>query len=883
MQIQANVDAKCSTESETLLSRLEKQLGLHAERPALKQGSRMWSYKELDAISARCAVGLQDRYENPIAPVALLMGHDLPLIATIVGVLRSGGFYVALNPSYPLERLRKIIEELQPCALIGDSAHLAMTPELGLSDKNVLSFEKVSTSTGLFLTRPLSQEELFAVFYTSGSAGTPKPVFYDHGSALHEANNYARSLRISAHDRVTLLSACSAGASVSSLFGALLNGACVFPFNPARQGLKELQGLIETEAITVYHSIPSLFRRFAQNLPAKYVIPSIRAIKLGGESVFATDLELFHEHFRPDAVLVNGLGITEAKGNVAHFLVSHETRVSTPTVPVGLPLPGFEIKVLDENHRDVGADQTGEIAVSGRHISFSSAANNDSGDVPKSGNGWFCTGDLGRWDKEGNLIHLGRKDNQLKSRGLWLNPAETEAALLRVSDVREAAAIVVDREEGIKSLVAFLSWKTAPWTERSLRLELQRQLPSHLVPYRFFTLQELPLLASGKIDRVTLARRATELTRSGSSGADPDDVLELQLVRIWEKVLAVEAVSTTDDFFALGGDSLAATTMLAAVEKFCGVDLPAASLLEASTIKKLADLIRSGGLGQTELRLVGLRLGGSRPPLYYVPGAGGDALEARMLTRYLTNEQPVFAFQPRHFNGRSPYPRSVEEMARSYVEAIRVHQPRSPYYLCGASFGGVVAFEMARQLDADGEEVAFLGLFDSYGGAYPKQRRCLTPRKRLKQALLRFLPLARYTVTLGSLKIGLKEQMKRWFVRRIIMLDGWLRFRVLRCPSKLRVLYVQEICFAAGRRYKLLPFPGKIDLFRAEHQPPSDVFEEDPFLGWDGMAAGGIEVHQLPGNHVMYLEEPMTSAVVAARLEACLEKRRTEISARKHD
>ena len=120
-------------------------------------------------------------------------------------------------------------------------------------------------------------------------------------------------------------------------------------------------------------------------------------------------------------------------------------------------------------------------------------------------------------------------------------------------------------------------------------------------------------------------------------------MLELQLVRIWEKVLAVEAVSTTDDFFALGGDSLAATTMLAAVEKFCGVDLPAASLLEASTIKKLADLIRSGGLGQTELRLVGLRLGGSRPPLYYVPGAGGDALEARMLAHYLTNEQPVFA------------------------------------------------------------------------------------------------------------------------------------------------------------------------------------------------------------------------------------------------
>jgi thioesterase domain-containing protein/acyl carrier protein len=660
------------------------------------------------------------------------------------------------------------------------------------------------------------------------------------------------------------------------LFGALLNGACVFPFNPARQGLKELQGLIETEGITVYHSIPSLFRRFTQNLPAKYVIPSIRAIKLGGESVFAADIELFHEHFRRDAVLVNGLGITEAKGNVAHFLVSRETRVSTPTVPVGLPLPGFEIKVLDENQHEVGADQTGEIAVSGRHISFSSAANSDPGDVPKSGNGWFRTGDLGRWDKEGNLIHLGRKDNQLKLRGLWLNPAETEAALLRVSDVREAAAIVVDREEGMKSLVAFLSWKTAPWTERSLRLELQRQLPSHSIPCRFFTLKELPLLASGKIDRVTLGRRATELMRSGSSEADPDDLLELQLVRIWEKVLAVEAVSTTDDFFALGGDSLAAATMLAAVEKFCGVDLPVAALVEAPTIQKLGEVIRGGGLSETDLRLVALQLRGTKPPLYCVPGAAGNALQFRTLARYLTEDQPLFAFHLRGLDGRSPCLRSIEGIAKYYIDALRVHQPRGPYYLCGASFGGVVAFEMARRLVAEGEEVRFLGLLDSYGGDYPKHRKFLAkflaPRKRLKLLLLHFLPHGSHFVSLAGLKSGLKEQMKRWLVRRLIALDGRMKFRPFRCPLKLRIFYIEEICYAARRRYKFMPFSGRIDLFRAEYQPPSDVFEEDPVLGWSEMAAGGIEVHQLPGDHSMYWSEPGTVAVLARKLGACLEQ-----------
>jgi acyl-coenzyme A synthetase/AMP-(fatty) acid ligase/thioesterase domain-containing protein/acyl carrier protein len=756
--------------------------------------------------------------------------------------------------------------------VIADTAHLAMMRGLGLSDKNILSFEKISTSSGSFSTRPLCQEDPFGVFYTSGSAGMPKPVFYSHGSALHEANNHARSLRITAQDRVALLSPCSAGASVSSLFGALLNGACLLPFNPALEGLHKLRSWIETEGITVYHSVSSLFRRLAQTLPADHIIPSIRAIKLGGESVFASDLELFHEHFRRDAILVNGLGLTEANGNVAHFLVSHETRVSTLKVPVGRPLPGFEIKVLDENQREVGADETGEIAVRGQHISSYSAASNDFGNIPKSESGWFRTGDLGQWDKEGNLIHLGRKDNQLKSRGLWLNPAEIESALMRVPGVREVAAIAVDREEGMKNLTAFLSWKTAPWSEQSLRLELQKQLPSHSVPNRFFTLKELPLLASGKIDRVTLARKAADLMQMENSKADPDDALELQLARIWEKVLGLDAVGTTDDFFVLGGDSLGAATMFAAVEKFCGIDLPVAILLEAPTIQKLAEVIRSGALGETNLRLVALRLRGNKAPLYCVPGAGGNALHFRIFARYLTDDQPAFAFQPQGLDGRSPCLRSVEEMAESYINTMRLNQPHGPYYLCGNSFGGVVAFEMARRLVVEGEEVGFLGLFDSYGGEYPKRRKSLGLRKRLKLAVVRFLPHGWYKFTLGALKAGLQEQMKRWLVRRMIAHDELMKLRALCCPFNLLIFYIQEVCFAARRRYKLMPFSGRIDLFRAEHQPPSDLFEEDPLLGWSGMAADGIEVHRLPGDHIMYLGEPEIAAVAATQLGACLEQ-----------
>jgi thioesterase domain-containing protein len=182
---------------------------------------------------------------------------------------------------------------------------------------------------------------------------------------------------------------------------------------------------------------------------------------------------------------------------------------------------------------------------------------------------------------------------------------------------------------------------------------------------------------------------------------------------------------------------------------------------------------------------------------------------------------------------------------------------------------------MARCLVTEGEEVRFLGLLDSYVGDYPKHRKSLALRKRLKLVLLRFVPRTcgfYITFTLPWIKSALKEQMKRWLVRRMIALDQLMKFRALRCPFNLRIFCIQEVNFAARRRYKLIPFSGKIDLFRAEYQARRDVFEEDPLLGWSGMAAGGIEVHQFLGDHRTYLREPMIAAAVASQLEACLEQ-----------
>jgi thioesterase domain-containing protein/acyl carrier protein len=376
----------------------------------------------------------------------------------------------------------------------------------------------------------------------------------------------------------------------------------------------------------------------------------------------------------------------------------------------------------------------------------------------------------------------------------------------------------------------------------------------------------------------------------GNWKADPDDALELQLVRIWEKVLAVKAVATTDDFFALGGDSLAAATMLAAVEKFFGVNLPVSALLDAPTVEKLAELIRKGGWSDVNLCLVALQLRGTEPALYCVPWAGGEAFVLRELAQHLGSERPVFAFQPQGLDGSRPALRSVEEMAAHYIRALRRHQPRGPYFLCGTSFGGVVAFEMARQLTADGDEVRFLALLDSYGGEYPKPRKHLSLRNKLKVMILRSrLPVApdemvslrfwlrlcrlrkRHLTTLIRCSVDLfvrcAHRLEARCRRHLIDFDSGRNPR--RLPYRLRYIYLQEVGLEARRRYQFKPFSGKIDLFRVENQPIAELFEQDPLLGWSGMAAGGIEVHKLPGSHHQHLIEPCV-AILAQKLKACL-------------
>src|SRR6266567_2944670 len=856
----------------TLVAQLEKTLRARASHLAIKSKSSELTYADLDNLSARCAGALQGESANRFGPIALMMSHDAHLIAAMAGILRSGGFYFALNRSLPPARLREIVKEVRPWAIIAGPEHAEQAGKLSGSAAKFFSFDELLTKASSFSSALANENSPFAIFYTSGSSQRPRPLVYTHGGTWHNVTNHSRSLRITADDRITLLSPCSAAASVSAIFGALLNGASLFLFDPVREGLPKVRDWIKTERITVYHSVPSLFRRFAEALEPDDILHSVRTVKLGGEPVFPPDVDLFRRHFRSDAVLVNGLGLTEANGNACHFHIKHDTRIPTATVPVGKPLNGIEIKLLHPDGTDATSGEIGEIALRGKYIAPAFWTGSDVEQYGLDDDGWFRTGDLGRCDLDGIFEHLGRKDDQLKLRGQWISVAEIEAALMDVPGVRNAAVLATERDTNAKNIVAFVSWTNGELTEQELRSALQRRLPVYSLPQRVLSLSQLPLLPNGKIDRVALSYEAERRIKDKThSPAVPGDALSLQLVRIWENILGNNSVETTSDFFALGGDSLAAATMLAAVETFFGVHLPVSVLVETPTIEKLADVIRRGGWSEAELRLVALQLRGTKPPLYCVPGAGSEALAFRQLAAYLGDNQPCFAFQPQGLDGCAPYLHSIEEMATHHITSLRRHQPRGPYYLCGSSLGGVVAFEMAQRLSHDGEEVKFLGLLDTYSGEFPRVRKGLSVWQKLKAAAQSLVPVAqRDDLNFRSLKKGIVD----WFRRQLVHLDLRLNFLSRPLPYQLRFVYLQEVCFAARRRYQLRPFTGKIDLFRVEHQPSVDLFEQDPFLGWNGMALGGIEVHDLPGHHGQHLREPNVK-VLGQKMLQCLDSGRS--------
>ena len=582
----------------SLASMFEAQVARYRDRIAVVSGDSRLTYGELNQAANRIAQMLLAHLGSGETTVALLFQPGTSIVVAILGVLKAGKIYVALDPSYPQPRTAYTLEDCEAKLLLTDTRHFTFAKQLAQAGQEVANCDDIDPSTAV--ANPncsvIGNTAAF-LLYTSGSTGNPKGVLHNHRNVLIEVRNYTSDVRICPDDRLAIWHSFSFANSIRNLYGALMNGAAVFPYDLPGQGLMPLAEWIRKNEITMIHTLATTFRAFVDTLPGNATFPSVRILRLGGEPIDSDDVEKFKRHFPPPCVLMHVMGPTETFSIRRHF-ISHDWNGDVVKVPVGYPVSDKEVLLFDETGQRVGPNETGEIVVRSKYLAIGywrQPQLTEAAFLPDPDGGeerLYFTGDLGVMRPDGCLMHLGRKDFQVKIRGHRIETGEIEAALSKLESVKAAIVHAQRDRNGEQRLVAYIV--TAPGktaTINELRRGLAHTLPDFMMPSSFVFLEDFPLLPNGKIDRSALPVPSVDRPVLPVPYAAPRDLTESILTAIWMDVLQLEKIGINDRFLDLGGDSLRATQILGRTLKSFGIELSVSDVIRTETIAQMAGLI----------------------------------------------------------------------------------------------------------------------------------------------------------------------------------------------------------------------------------------------------------------------------------------------------
>jgi amino acid adenylation domain-containing protein len=821
----------------TVVRLFETQAAQTPSRRAAACGDEAWSYAELDRAANRLAHHLLERGARRGDYIGICLDRSLEMLGAMLAVMKMGGVYVPLDPRFPVDRLEYMASDAALAAIIThERTENTFTMRTRCIHLDRERDEIAAASSQHFPTEPKPTDAAY-VLYTSGSTGKPKGVQLHHRGLV----NFLWSMRsepgICESDVFLAVTTLSFDIAEMELLLPIITGARVhIATSEECRDPKMLSRVIDSSGATILQATPGQWRML---LESDWKGKAGFKMLCGGEPMRPP----LAEALIPKGELWNMYGPTETT------IWSSVCRITSATdITVGHVIANTWFYVLDENRNPVRRGEKGELYIGGDGVADGYLNRPDltaERFLPDPfrqhpGARMYRTGDLAAIRADGATEIFGRTDSQVKVRGFRIELGEIETVLAQCPLVRENAVAVKTELSGEAALAAYFVAHPSNNLNGEVRAFLEAKLPAYMIPTHLIELAEMPRLPNGKINRSALPD-LTETARPEESGGEGTDELEAELLAIWRSILERQSIGRDSDFFEVGGSSILAARLFARIEKQLGKDLPLSTLLQAPTVAKLAAVIRDAGWTPPWGTLVPIRAGGSKPPLFLVHAIGGNIVGFRSFDSCFDSDQPVYGIQARGLDGKEEVALSVEEMAADYIRAIRSLQPHGPYRIGGFSAGGVVAFEMARQLRLAGEETALLALLDTQIG---------TPDV-IGAASNNFSRLERWRRTLLLNLRGMRRT--DWRVFAGLKIRNWrMAFHIWAYGKGFGRLNTWEAFMLALRRYQPKPYDGSAVLFRAEIEL---VEYPDPSFGWRPYIQGDLRIIDAKGDHDNFLSD----------------------------
>jgi len=849
------------------------------EHPAVQQGDLNWTYGNLEKSARNIAQALLAKGLQRGDVVAISGPQSFGMIACMMGCLMSGGVMLTLDRNFPQYRLRTMLNQAAATYLLyvgeqrrEDRWMQRSTTVIHVDEENG---EAIGHKADVEYDLPsISPEDAAYIFFTSGTTGTPKGILGQHKGISHFLNWQREIFEVCPSDRSAQLTGLSFDVVIRDVFLPLTSGATLcLPLKRDDLLFPDILDWLEREEISLLHTVPSLASSWLLDPPSGISLHKLRYVFFAGEPLTDELVNRWRDAFPGSAEIINLYGPTETTLAKCFYRVPDKPRIGTQ--PVGKPLPETQALVLSKTNQLCGVGEAGEIVIRTpfRSLGYINAPEEKQKRFVKSpfrdddSDVLYYTGDGGRYLPDGSLEILGRLDDQIKLRGVRVEPGEIQSVLRQDPNVREALVMAREEETGKKYLVAYIVVnRNRPPTTSEIRQLLRERLPEYMIPSFFVRIGYFSLTPNGKVDISVLPKPDTSQPEGENEFIAPRNDIEIKLAEIWRRILGVDSVGVLDNFFDLGGDSFLALRTFAHIRRIFNKNFPLTVLYRAPTIEQMAIAIEQ----EKELKslsplMLVLQEGGSRRPIFCIHGCLGGVLGFRPLAIHLGEDQPVYGIRAQGLYGEARPHKNSAKMAICYMREIQAVQPEGPYILASGGAGGWIAMDVAHSLIAEGHEVELLFLFDVIyhrpgeptgleWERYPDPESVIQEKDSImpKGFISRYA--RRLTHYLKSFRL---IKVPGIFIRRVCKKLFWEFLAYSFIPRHVKSIrnridyagYIRDLHGRVNREYIPQPYPGRAIYFLSRER--KEYFNSK----WYQLVRGGIEIHEMPGDHVAMLEE----------------------------